>query len=103
MQTEYTERDMPSNTHTQTNMDHLDELSFLQHAGLGMLLSQHTVKDQPQILFLLFLLFFAFQPIFVLCYSHTNVIIRTLNKLCNLSRPLPISGCVVLFEIKLQI
>lgn len=66
-------------THS-NNMDHLDELSFLQHAGPGMLLSQHTVKEQLQILsfssFLpsLSLSFFFYisahhfaRP---LCYSH---------------------------------
>lgn len=57
------ERHAIKHTHS-TNVDHLDELSFLQHAGPGMPLSQHTVKEKPQILSLFFLLF-AFQPIFV--------------------------------------
>ncbi len=55
-------------THS-TDMDHLDELSFLQHAGPGMLFSQRRVKEQLQILsfssFLssLALFFFTFQLI----------------------------------------
>ncbi len=99
-------------THS-TDMDHLDELSFLQHAGPGMLFSQRRVKEQLQILsfssFLSSLALFFFNISAhhfaqLLCYSHTNsVIIQTLNKLYNHSCPLPNRGCAGLSEINLHI